>query len=240
MLVLQCQECAGFYHQTNGLASGAGEYHCLPFPNSPDDAQAALSGFDRDEQNRLKQEAFYKVGTRFFNKKGYAGTSLDEIAEHLKVSKGAFYYHIKSKDELLLACYERSLAISERIHEQINNTSISGIEKLEQVCRRGFHIQNSEDGPIIRYNTITALPIERRKSVLKRNAELSKSFQQIIDAGIEDGSIRPVNSFVAENLISGASNAAMDIKLWRRIDDVDTAGIEYFDVLLNGLKPRSS
>ena len=48
-------------------------------------------GFDREAQNRLKQEAFFKAGTRFFNRKGFNGTSLDEIAEYLQVSKGAFY-----------------------------------------------------------------------------------------------------------------------------------------------------
>ena len=46
--------------------------------------EPATGGFDRDEQNRLKQEAFFKTGTWFFNKKGFVGTSLDEIAETLK------------------------------------------------------------------------------------------------------------------------------------------------------------
>ena len=68
-----------------------------------------MQGFNRTEQNRLKQEAFFKTGTWFFNKKGFNGTSLDEIAERLNVSKGAFYYHIKNKEDLLVHCYDRSL-----------------------------------------------------------------------------------------------------------------------------------
>ena len=54
-----------------------------------------------------------------------------------------------------------------------------------------------------------------------------------------DGSVRPVNNFVAQQLIAGAINAAMDISLWRRVDDLDEAAKEYFDVFFNGLRPRT-
>ena len=47
----------------------------------------------------MKQDAFYKAGTWLFNKQGFDGTSLDEIAEQLHVSKGAFYYHIRRSEE---------------------------------------------------------------------------------------------------------------------------------------------
>ena len=49
------------------------------------------------------------AATRLFARRGFNGTSLDEIAEHLDVSKGAFYYHIKNKEDLLYHCYSRSL-----------------------------------------------------------------------------------------------------------------------------------
>jgi len=50
--------------------------------------------------------------------------------------------------------------------------------------------------------------------------------------------VRPINTFVAQHLIAGAVNASMDIKLWRRVDDINLAAIDYFDVFLNGLLPR--
>jgi hypothetical protein len=56
--------------------------------------------------------------------------------------------------------------------------------------------------------------------------------------GIEDGSVRPISTFVAQNLIAGAVNAAMDIKLWRKVDDLDATAIDYFDIFFNGLLPR--
>ena len=34
-------------------------------------------------------------------------------------------------------------------------------------------------------------------------------------------------------------NAAMDINLWRQVDDLDEAAKDYFDVFFNGLRPRT-
>ncbi|NQX87771.1 MAG: TetR/AcrR family transcriptional regulator [Halioglobus sp.] len=199
---------------------------------------SAPGGFNREQQNLLKQEAFYKTGTRFFNRQGFAGTSLDEIAQQLDVSKGAFYYYIKNKEDLLYQCYVRSLDIVERIHAQAAESAGAGLQKAESTCLRTFLVQNSSDGPLIRYNTITALPTIRRRSILKRTDKANARFGQFLTEGIADKSVRPVNTFVAQQLIAGARNAAMDLNLWRRIDNVEEAAVDYFDVLLKGLLPH--
>ena len=41
-----------------------------------------------------------------------------------------------------------------------------------------------------------------------------------------------------QELIAGAINAAIEIDLWRKVDDMDAAAIDYFDVFFNGLLPR--
>lgn len=195
-------------------------------------------GLNREEKNRLKQEAFFRTGTRFFNTQGFTGTSLDEIAEHLNVSKGAFYYQIKNKEDLLFHCYNLSLDIIEAIYAQSPQFAGTGLQKAEMTCRRVFYIQNSDGGPLIRYNTITALPMKRRRQVLKRTDKNNENFGAFLNEGIEDGSIRPINTLIAQHLITGARNAAMDIKRWRKVDNIDDAAIDYFDVFFNGLAPR--
>jgi AcrR family transcriptional regulator len=223
----------------HGLAAGDAYYHPQPL-DAGASAERPASGFDREEQNRQKQEAFYKVGTRFFNKKGFTGTSLDEIAEHLNVSKGAFYYHIRNKEDLLYACYERSLRISERIQNRAARGDGSGLEKLDETARRIFRAQNSEEGPLIRYNTITALPPPRRRTILEATDAVNSGFEDFLLAGQRDGSTRAVDPVLARNLMTGAINASMDMQLWRRIDDLEQAAIDYFDVFYNGLLAREN
>ncbi|MBE9540200.1 MAG: TetR/AcrR family transcriptional regulator [Proteobacteria bacterium] len=221
----------------HGFNAGDADYKPLPL-TSGSSAKHQLEGFNRREQNRLKQEAFYKTGTWFFNKKGFNGTSLDEIAEQLNVSKGAFYYHIKNKEDLLFNCYTYSQDIMASIYADTTDSAATGLQNIDQTCRRIFIAQNSDQGPLIRYNTITSLPMERRKKILARTDKSNQRFGDLIRKGIEDGSVRPINIFVAENLISGAINAAMDIQLWRNVNDIESAAIDYFDIFINGLLPR--
>ncbi len=42
---------------------------------------------------------------RLFNKKGYAGTSMDDILKDAGLSKGALYGHFKSKEEVAIASF---------------------------------------------------------------------------------------------------------------------------------------
>ncbi|EAQ98350.1 TetR/AcrR family transcriptional regulator [Congregibacter litoralis] len=221
----------------HGLSAAEDEYVPATLSISFDSDRPA-QGFDRQEQHRQKQEAFYKAGTWFFNRKGFNGASLDQIAEHLNVSKGAFYYHIRNKEDLLFACYQRSIAIVQRIDALAMRTEGSGLQKLDETARRVFHAQNSDAGPLIRYNTITALPTDRRKEILSATEEADSRFDTLIAEGKLDGSIRDVNPLLARRLMSGAINASMDISLWRAIDDIDIAAVEYFDIFYNGLLPR--
>ncbi len=220
----------------HGLYGGKGEYT----PSTLDmevSGNRPPEGFNREQQNRLKQDAFYKTGTWLFNKKGFDGTSLDEIAEQLQVSKGAFYYHIRNKEDLLFNCYSRSIDLVENIHAQAARSQGTGLEKVEQTCRRIFYLQNTSEGPLIRYNSITALPMARRREILKRTDAANECFGDFLRAGMEDGSVRRTDPFIAQNLIAGAVNASMELNLWRKLDNIDAAAIDYFDIFVNGLLP---
>jgi hypothetical protein len=78
----------------------------------------------------------------------------------------------------------------------------------------------------------------RRREILKRTENANQRFGEFLNAGIKDKSVRPISNFVAQQLIAGAINAAMDIKQWRKVDNIEQAAIDYFDVISNGLSPR--
>jgi AcrR family transcriptional regulator len=50
-----------------------------------------------------KEKVIIKSGMKLFAQKGFSSTSIQEIATESGISKGAFYLHFKSKDDLLLA-----------------------------------------------------------------------------------------------------------------------------------------
>lgn len=61
----------------------------------------------RSEEHSLEsRQALVDSATRFFADRGYAQTSLDEIAERARLSKGSVYWHFGSKQALFRAVLE--------------------------------------------------------------------------------------------------------------------------------------
>ena len=54
----------------------------------------------------LTRERLLQEARRLFREKGYAATSLEQIAEAADVTKGAIYGHFSSKEDLLLSAIE--------------------------------------------------------------------------------------------------------------------------------------
>ena len=191
--------------------------------------------FDRDAQNRLKQEAFLKAGTRCFNQKGFSGTSLDEIAEQLQVSKGAFYYHFANKESLLTQCFDYSLDQLERLVASIEQLEAAPAAKLEAACRHIFALQNSDQGPLLHFNAITALPPAVRQRLLARVASVHTTLETYVEQAICDQQFRDLHPGIVIQLLTGALNASMDLDAWQPIDDLDQSAGDYFAVFFSGL-----
>ena len=219
---------------THGLLSSpkrpaGGDAVAIP-PFSPED-----EAFDREAQNRLKQEAFLKAGTRCFNQKGFSGTSLDEIAEQLQVSKGAFYYHFANKEALLTQCFDYTLDQLEQVVARIEQLEAPAAAKLEAAGRHILALQNSDQGPLVHFNALTALPPEVRQRLLARLASVHATLENYVALAAETLEFRDIPPWIVIQLLTGALNAAMDLDAWQPIDDINHSAGEYFSVFFSGL-----
>ncbi len=67
------------------------------------------------EQGAATRRALIDAARTLFGEKGYAATSLDDVAQAANVTKGAFYHHYAGKQELFAAVYEQvKREVSER------------------------------------------------------------------------------------------------------------------------------
>jgi AcrR family transcriptional regulator len=221
----------------NGLSAQKHQFVDIQFPQL---SGLQLDSFDREYQSHIKREAFYRVGAIYFNQKGYKGTSLDEIANSLDVTKGAFYYHIKNKEELLFQCFNRSLDVESRLLNKAGASQANGLKKIELSLRYLFNIQFSEQGPLIRYRALPSLDEQHRKAVLKANKNNSKILGTYIDQGFADGTLRPMDVDIAQNVLSGAVEASPELANW--IADIRSPEVSaaYFNLFINGLARRSA
>ncbi|MCT2532360.1 TetR/AcrR family transcriptional regulator [SAR92 clade bacterium H231] len=221
----------------NGLSAHKHQFDDIQFPQL---SGLQLDSFDREYQSHIKREAFYRVGAIYFNQKGYKGTSLDEIANSLDVTKGAFYYHIKNKEELLYQCFNRSLDVESRLLNKAGASQANGLKKIELSLRYLFNIQFSEQGPLIRYRALPSLDEQHRKAVLKANKNNSKILGTYIDQGFADGTLRPMDVDIAQNVLSGAVEASPELANWIADIRAPEVSAAYFNLFINGLARRSA
>ena len=146
-----------------GISSNHYQFDNIMFPSLE---TGMPQGFDRERQNDIKRDAFLQVGSLMFNQRGYMGASLDDVAEQLDVTKGAFYYHIRNKEDLLYQCFHRTLDLISEMIKRANQDGENGAEKIECVLRYLFNVQHSDDGPLIGYRSLPSLSIERRNEIL--------------------------------------------------------------------------
>jgi AcrR family transcriptional regulator len=182
-----------------------------------------------------KPQAFCTVGSDFFNRKGFRGTSLEEIAERLDVSKGSFYHHVSDKDDLLRQCFRRSLDLIGDALARAGAGSGTGLEKLRSCAWQLFAVQNSAAGPLIRFNLIPSLTRRHQAEIRDGIARISERLGALIRQGIDDRSIRPVDVLVAEQMLLTGIDLSADLRQVRPSADLAAAFRSYFGFYFRGL-----
>src|SRR3970040_1473169 len=80
-----------------------------------------------------------KSAARAFRRLGYHGATVEQIAAALGMKKGNLYYYFRSKEEILYACHQYSLARLLRLLEQIDKSGMVADEKLRRLIRAIVH-----------------------------------------------------------------------------------------------------
>lgn len=157
--------------------------------------------------NRANEE-FLLAATRLINQRGYRGASVEKIAAQLNVTKGSFYHHNEAKDELVVACFERSFDIMKRVQSQALQLAGSQWDKLVAAAVALTEFQVSNRGPLLRASAISALPEPIAQDMLARWNRISDRFAAMISDGIAEGSIRAVDPVIAAHMLNASLNAA--------------------------------
>lgn len=142
-------------------------------------------------RQNILQKAFELIYTN-----GYQTTSVDEIIATTQVTKGAFYYHFKTKDEMGLAI------INERMRPTFKNTFIepfqSNVDPLDTIYDLMYHLLMENEDLKVEYGcpasnfTQEMAPwnIEFTKALNELSLEWEKAMIGAIEKGKENGKIK--------------------------------------------------
>jgi AcrR family transcriptional regulator len=199
--------------------------------------------FDRDARNRMKKEAFLKAGSRFFNQRGFGGTSLAEVAASLGVSRGAFYYHIEDKEQFLDQCVERSLHLVERTLQAAEEAELDGLDQIYAVMTDLIYRQAAGVEPLLRPSMAAVLPKPRQRRHLTRLRNVERQMGDALTDAAAEGMARDLDAGLIENILASVIflnggytlAAAKSFSSWSLSEDPRTATADYLHLLFYGL-----
>ena len=188
-----------------GLAIEGAEWRPAPAP------LAELATSDGQETGR---ETFLLAATRLINSRGYRGASVDKISAELNVTKGSFYHHHEAKDDLVVACFDRTFEVMRRVQRLAMALPGDQWMRLTSAAAALAEFQLSEYGPLLRTSALTALPEAIREEQVAHSNRVSDRFASMISDGIAEGSIRPVDPAIAAQMLNATLNAGAELGFW--------------------------
>ena len=202
-------------------------------------AQASAAWPSRRHRDRaIKRDAVIRAAARAFNRHGFHYTSLDDIAATLGVSKPTIYYYVESKEQLLFECFQAGLEIIREGLRKVEDAPLPARERLIEVVRHYAAAVASEFGWCMVRAEDQDLGPRLSAHIRELKAQIDRGMRQLLEAGIEDGSIEPCDPKMTAFAMAGALNW---IAHWYRENGPMSAAElaeEFVKVFERGLLPR--
>lgn len=158
------------------------------------------------ESSELKRASIVRAAAQCFNRSGFHGTSMDDIAERLGVTKPALYRYVKNKHELLFAAFNMAMDASFESLDIGEKTGSNGLDKLRITLRNYIQrLIGTLGHPVVLLEDGALLP-EQQRAMLRRRDLAEKRFRALVAEGIADGSMVPCDPKLAIFAVFGAVN----------------------------------
>lgn len=157
-------------------------------------------------RNNLTLERIIAEGARVFNRRGYYGTTLDDMARALGVTKAALYYYVRSKEDVLFRCHEASLDIGmEGIHRALLESSAPD-EQLRIALREYIMAMTDQLRGTLALLEEGALSGRHLRQIIRRRDTYERTLRKIIERGVAARVFVPCDPKLIGFAILGAMN----------------------------------
>lgn len=157
-------------------------------------------------QRQSKRQALLREAAASFNRQGFHGTSLNDVAKKLGVTKAALYTYVPSKEDLLYFCHDWAMDGAFESLEQARLEGRSGLERFRIALRHYLERILTEEGGFVILLEENALNATHAKAIIKRRDKFEAEMRSFVTEGMKDGSIVKCNAKLAVFMALGALN----------------------------------
>lgn len=188
--------------------------------------------------------AILAAARHLFAQRGFAGTSVREIAEAAGVSKAAIYHHFRDKDRLYRVLLDEAIRTLTAAMKRVLDDGAARVQLARIVL---LHLQFASDhADLLRMLVVEQWRgSERRRrlgGVIDRHREEELAiFQSVLERGIARGEFKPVDPALSAQALSAVIDI-LSAGFLMAAPPVSVAEVAQnaMDVLLNGLAATPS
>jgi AcrR family transcriptional regulator len=169
-----------------------------------------------------------------FSKHGYHGARMDDIVDQSGLSKGAIYWHFKSKEELFLALFDDLEAAIDGSWDQ--GQGLAPLDAIRLGCSGAIAALATLRPHAQTWAEFLGNPTSRRR-LGRAYANARMKLGAVIDRGIEDGLVAPCDSLGAAAAITAMIEGLILQAFTDRRFDLDRAFATSWDLMARGLAP---
>jgi TetR/AcrR family transcriptional regulator, cholesterol catabolism regulator len=186
-----------------------------------------------------RREQIYNTAGALFSRRGYAATSVRDIARELDLQGGSLYAHITSKEDVLWALVSGAAAQFFAAARPIIAADLPPTDRLRALIAAHVGVVAGQaDRALVFLNDWKFLSPPRWEAIAAQRDEYEGLFRATIADGIAAGDFASADLKIAATLILSALNG---IPVWYRPEGVLSAeeiAARYADLLLAGLQRR--
>lgn len=148
---------------------------------------------------QARREQILSAARRCFIENGYHPTRMDDIAKAAGLSKGGVYFHFKSKQEVFETLVEEEFGRSMSFLRSVTEGDAPVAEKMQILAQHYLeYFGQAPDAP--RFFIVMGEMALRDQALSKRLLDMQQAYIEVIaklvDQGIAEGVLRPVDSLV--------------------------------------------
>ncbi|CAO5191866.1 TetR/AcrR family transcriptional regulator, cholesterol catabolism regulator [Frankia sp. AiPs1] len=190
----------------------------------------------RSAKWELRRRAIIDTSARVFARRGFHATSTAELCEANEVGKGALYYYIGSKEQLLVAIHDR---VMDEVMLGADRVATAGGTPPERLARLGTEllhvIHRYPDHVWVFLHEFPALTGTNAETFRDRRREYETRVEQVLEEGRRSGDFRAIDAPMASKAWLGMHNYTY---LWMRTDGrvaVEDLAAQYADIFVRGI-----
>lgn len=194
----------------------------------------------RRQSTEVRKREIAHIAARLFASNGYHSTGMSELSKAVGLGKGALYYHIGSKEELLYEISARHVLEMVAFGESlVERDDMSPTDKVRELSRQLMRtISDNLPELTVFFHEFRTLTGERARQLVDLRDRFEDIWARVIKQGVEAGVFRELDPIAIKGLLGLHNYSYIWLAPNGRLSPDEISDV-FCELVLNGYLLRS-